>query len=76
MYYVYHGFVNSDNYDASEGPIFKLSRFVTEKQVIEFRKEFNERVNCECAHVVFRVFEGKERELIPKETVMEWRLKP
>jgi hypothetical protein len=74
MYYVYHGYVNSDNYDASEGPIFKLSQCETEEQVLELKKEFDEGIYDGCAHITFRVIEGKELELIPKEKVIVWKL--
>lgn len=74
MFYVYHGYVNSDNCDASEGPIFKLSQFETEKQLLAFKEDFEESVSNECSHAVFRVIQGLEREMVPVEKITKWRL--
>ena len=74
MYFVYHGYVNSDNYDYSAGPIFKVVEFKTPEEVEEFKLEFEEEVNEDCIHVIFRVFEGTERVLVENEVVVNYKL--
>ena len=38
-YYVYHGYVGPDHYDASDGPLYKLEAVDTAKEVDEIRKQ-------------------------------------
>lgn len=75
MYYVYHGYVSPDNYDASEGPIFKLTECETEGDVLKLKEQFEQEIHAGCAHVIFRVFKGKELELEAEEKVTVWKLK-
>ena len=74
MFYVYHGYVGPDHYDSSEGPTHELTECETEQDVLDFKADFDIINTDECNHVIFRVIEGKERELEPKERVTEWRL--
>ena len=77
-YYVYSGYVSDDNYDGpSEGhPCYTLKEFGEEKGVIDFKKEFNEVINgyADCGHIIFKVFEGKELQVKPKEKVIDYEL--
>ena len=67
MFYVYYGYVSPDNYDASEGPTYKIEEFKTAEAVEHFKREFEEDyLNDDCDNVIFRVFDGVERELKPK----------
>jgi hypothetical protein len=75
MYYVYHGYVGPDNHDASDGPVYELTECETEEDVLGLRADFDANINGETSHVIFRVIEGKERKLEPKERVTSWRLK-
>ena len=74
MYYVYHGYVNSDNYDSSEGPIHELTECKDEQAVLDLKEDFDLNAHEESSHIIFRVIEGKERQLEPKEKVTSWRL--
>jgi hypothetical protein len=74
MFFVYHGYVNSDNYDSEGGPIHTLTECKTEEDVCDLKADFDLNTHEECSHVIFRVIEGKERELEPKERVTSWRL--
>lgn len=74
MFYVYSGYVCSDRYDCSEGdPIYSIKEFSTEKEVIDWKKDFEEQL-YECDHIIFRVFRGTELKLKPKKIVEEWEL--
>jgi len=74
MYYVYHGYVSPDNYDCSEGPTYTIAHFGQAQSVIDFKKEFDEGIHDECSNVIFRVFEGEEKTLVPIETVTNYGL--
>lgn len=74
MFYVYSGYVNADNYDCSESPVYTVNEFRTSQEVMNFKKKFDEGVYDECANIVFRVFEGKELKLRPKHVVTEYEL--
>lgn len=75
MFYVYYGYVSADNYDVSEGPIYKVAEFRTSDEVASFRKEFDEDyLHDECSNIIFRVFEGVERTLKPKEVIQSYDL--
>jgi hypothetical protein len=74
MYYVYYGYSSPDNYD-SEDPTHEIKEFSSPSDVESFRKEFDEDyLTDECSNVIFRVFEGVERTIKPKEVVMSYRL--
>jgi len=73
MFYVYHGYVDADNYDCSEGPVYKVNAYTSEADVLAFRMEFYEEINEDCSRVIFRVFEGNEREIIPDQKVVSYR---
>lgn len=73
MFFVYCGYRSPDNYD-SESPNYVLSEYDTEEQVLQAKKEFDENVYDECVDVIFRVFEGKERNLRPISVVEKWTL--
>lgn len=73
MFFIYYGYVSPDNYDASEGPTYLIKECQTETEVTDFKKEFEEDyLNDDCGNVIFRVFEGKERTISPKEVVTEY----
>lgn len=72
MFYVYHGYTSPDNYDSSEAPTYKLSEFSSKQEVSEFKKKFDEELNNDCGNVEFRIIEGKELSMKPKEVVTEW----
>jgi hypothetical protein len=74
MFYIYHGYCSPDNYDASDGPTYKLKEVQSPEEVVAFRLEFQEDLHDECNNIFFRVFEGKERFLQPKQVVQsyEW----
>jgi hypothetical protein len=74
MFYVYHGFVNSDNYDASEGPVYRLTECETEEDILDLKADHDVNLTGESGHAIFRVIEGKERELEPREVVTSWKL--
>ena len=38
-YYVYHGYVGPDHYDASDGPLYKLESVDTAEEVEQIRKQ-------------------------------------
>ena len=59
-YYVYFGCVNSDNYDASDKPVYELKEFDDIEIVREFYKEWLESIYDECDNVIFRVISGTE----------------
>ena len=76
MFFVYYGYVGPDNYDASEGPIYKLTKCDTKEEVIDLRKGFDSMVDREdVSNPIFRVFEGEELELIPKKVVVDYTIK-
>ncbi len=77
MFYVYSGFTCSDNFDCSEGPIFTLREFKTADGVAAAKKDFEDNL-CEVEvydNAIFRVFEGEEKQLIPKSHVIKWEIK-
>lgn len=75
MFYVYSGYVSPDNWDSSNGPTHKLTSFDTADEVAEAKADFEASLNSECAHAIFRVIEGVERQLKPVEVVRSWSLK-
>lgn len=76
MFFVYYGYVGPDNYDASEGPIYKLAKCETEEEVIDLKKGFDSIVNeGNVSNPIFRVFEGEELELVPKKVVVDYTIK-
>lgn len=75
MFFVYSGYVNSDNYDASECSPYTLEAFETVEQVIEFKEQFEEDLSKDDRNIVFKVIEGKYRELVPREKVLSWQFK-
>lgn len=75
MFYVYYGYISADNYDASEGACYKIKEFNNSDEVLAFKKEFDEDyIRDECCNIEFRVFEGKEKELKPKQVVTAYTL--
>jgi hypothetical protein len=74
MFYVYYGYVSPDNCDTSDGPTYLLEEFNTEEEVIAFKEEFEENLNDETSHVIFRVIKGKELSVEPVEKVTTWKL--
>ena len=69
MFYVYSGYVSPDNDDSSEGPTYSMKEFISKEEVVAARKEFQESICDDCSYVIFRVFEGIERRLVPKNVV-------
>ena len=74
MFYVYHGYVGPDNYDASEKPCYRLTEFQTAEEVAAAHQEFQEELPLEASNVKFEVIEGTKRHLVEKEKVTEWEL--
>lgn len=74
MYYIYYGYVDSDTHDASEEPVYKIKECDSEEEVLSFRSEFDKELHDECDNIIFRVFEGKERTLVPKKIVESYEL--
>lgn len=74
MFYVYYGYVSPDNCDSSENLTHKIREFRSSEEVIAFKQEFEEELPRECSHVAFRVFEGRERPLLPKQVVQTYEL--
>ena len=75
MLYVYAGYVSPDNYDASERPCYELKEFRTTGEVLSFKKEFDENIHSECSNVIFKVIDGRERQIVAKEVVTEYEIK-
>lgn len=84
MFIVYHGYVTSDNCDASDGHgPYQLSVCKTEAQVLKLREEHEDGVygedrdgdGSDVSRPIFRVFEGVELEVEPKEKVTMFALK-
>jgi hypothetical protein len=75
MFYVYHGYVSADRYDASEGPLYEITECRTVDDVMKLLAEHHEAQHNECANAIFRVFEGQERKLSPVNIVEKWELK-
>lgn len=73
MFFVYHGYVNSDHYDTADGPIFELTECETEEDVTGLKEDFDLNAHAESSHIIFRVIQGVERELVPREKVIKWR---
>ena len=75
-YFVYSGYISEDMYDASEGPIYTLTKFSSEEAVLAFRKEFEEATHDPdyVGNVIFQVIEGKEKTIVPKEKIIEFEL--
>ena len=74
MFYVYCGYVSPDNYDASEVPTYIMREFKTAAEVIVFKKEFDDCLHDECSNIIFRVFEGRERNISVKEVAVAYQL--
>jgi hypothetical protein len=74
MFYVYHGYVNSDHYDSADGPVHELTVCETEEDVLSLKEDFDLNAHEESTHIIFIVIEGKVRELEPKEKVIAWKL--
>jgi len=74
MFFIYYGYTNPDHYDASEVPMYNMKKCNTQEEVIKFKKDFDNCMCEGCSNVVFRIFEGKEFELIAKTIVTDWTL--
>ena len=74
MYFVYYGYVDPDNYDASNGPVYKLVMCVTTKEVLELKERHEQGLDSESSNPIFRVIEGVERNVVKKETVVSWKI--
>ena len=74
MFYVYHGYVSPDNYDASESPCYELTKIENDTELDRFKREFEEKLSNDATNIEFIVVEGVERKLVPKETVTHWIL--
>lgn len=84
MFIVYHGYVTSDNCDASEGEgPYKLTTCVTEAQVLKLREahedeiygEDRDRDGSDVSRPIFRVFEGVELKVEAAQKVTTWAIK-
>jgi hypothetical protein len=74
MFYVYHGYVNSDNYDSEDGPLHELTECKTEEDVCDLKADFDLNATKDSSQVIFRVIQGLERDIEPKEKVVSWKL--
>jgi len=74
MYFIYSGYVSSDNHDASEGPVYKLTTCATAEEVLKLKEEFESGLHSECSGAIFRVIEGTERKLEEEKKVVSWKL--
>ncbi len=63
MFFVYHGYCSSDNYDASEGPTYKITECENASAVVALKRDFDESVHDKCSNVIFRIFDGIERKI-------------
>jgi len=74
MFYVYSGYVDADT--DFDYPSYGIEMFHTEDEVIQCRLEFEESLddNDEASGSVFRVFQGKEVFLRPKEVITSYKL--
>ena len=75
-FFVYHGFVDPDSYDASDGPVYRLTECVTVQELSNLKRDHEEgAANPEASNAIFRVIEGVERELEGYMVTHSWRLK-
>lgn len=76
-FFVFHGYVTPDNYDASGGGgPYKFDVVDTEQKVMDLRREHEEALsNPEATHPVFRVIQGEELSVVPETRVETWTLR-
>lgn len=74
MFFVYHGYVGPDNYDARNGPFFKLTKCNNEAEVLALLKKHDEELGSGPSHQRFRVIEGVAREIKAVSTVTKYKL--
>ena len=74
MWYIYSGYVSPDNYDSSEMPCYTIEEFKTEDEVLDFKMEFDEGIDKECSHIIFRIFKGEEKKLEPVEVITKYNI--
>jgi hypothetical protein len=74
-YFVYHGYVSPNSYDAREDPVYQLTTLDTEEEVSEFKKTFMEDIdNEENYNPIFTVIEGRELKITPTEKIRKYKL--
>ena len=75
-YFVYSGYIGPDHHDCSEdGPMYKITEFDTEEEVLHYKKVFDESMTDDCSVIIFRVFRGEEKHIIPKKKIVEYKLR-
>lgn len=75
MFYVISGYCGPDNHTCNNGPILRLSVCKTSEEVETLYAEFRE--HCygrDNSKHVFRIIEGRERNIKPVETVTKYEL--
>jgi len=75
MFYVISGYCGPDNYTSDNGPILALSVCKTPEEVEKLYADFRE--NCygkDKDQHVFRIIEGRERNIKPVEKVTKYEL--
>lgn len=75
MFYVVFGYCGPDNYTSDNGPLLKIKQCATAAEVETLYQKFRE----ECYHKdngahVFRVIEGRERNIKPVERIIKYEL--
>lgn len=73
-YFVYSGFASPDNCADDGGPVCIITECQSESQVLQLKKSFDAAIHDECSCIIFRVFHGEEKQLIPKTKVVEYEL--
>ncbi len=74
MYFVYYGYVVPGHYEIANGPVYSIETCATEAEVISFKAAFMETIDSDCQDVAFRVFAGRERQVVPKKVVKTYQL--
>lgn len=75
MYFVISGYCSPDWYTSDGGPVLKLRVFSLGSEVEEAYRQFKQDTDRNYIdQKVFRVIQGKELKLVPKQVVTEWEL--
>lgn len=74
MYYVYHGYCSPDNYDASDGPTYKLVECESALEVMRLHADHLACLHQECSNAIFRVIKGKEKKMVESKQVVQYKL--
>ena len=75
MFYVYHGYASPDNCTRDGDGVYGLETCEDEQAVLRLYKEHSQAIaGDEASRGVFKVIEGVERKVRPRETVVKWEL--